>query len=207
MTTKKEIFKKIDKNVDKVVNKMNATGKLIREVSSSAIKKGKPPQKASNYFLKYANAFGNQSQQQGRVQSGPGRPKGVMKWRSPFTGKPIPATLYYKEVRAYRRFQAQKAEQAQAQQLQQMAKRGITPQQAAMIQMRQQQMVQQNNIQQMQPQVQMQNQNIQSRVPPQQVQTSVRPIWRRQNVIRTERDAFGNVKEIQSGNDPRNFWN
>lgn len=179
-------------------------GSVFKKISSAV----KYSPKLSKTLLGYANAFtGGQSSSQ-RVQVGPGRPKMVYKHRSPFTGKPIDAPSYYKEVRAFRRLQEQRASGVQQQQLQQLAKRGVSPSQAQIIQQRMMQQrlldANQNQMNQQQSnQVQMQ----QSRLPPPQVQTSIRPIWRRQNVVRTERDAFGNVKEILSGNDPRNFWN
>jgi hypothetical protein len=103
--------------------------------------------------------------------------------------------------------QNQTAEQTQRQQLQQLAKKGIAPNRAELIQQRLMQQALLDQSQNQMNQRQMQNMSQQVQQLPQEVQTSVRPIWRRQNIVRTERDAFGNIKQIQSGNDPRNFWN
>jgi len=155
-----------------------------------------------------------------RVKEGPGRPRGDFKHRDPYTGKPIPATLFYKRIKDFRRDQQQKAQQVDQQVVQQLAKRGIPPEQAKQIvDTRQLQSVGvqpqvQNGVVPMSPemqrqlmlQAQMQNQPRpiqQSNYPSQ----AVRPIWRRQNMIRVETDMLGNKKEVLSGNDPRNFWN
>lgn len=178
-------------------------GSTFKKVASAV--KFKP--QLSKNLLSYANAFTGGSNSQGRTQSGPGRPKGVMKWRSPFTGKPIPAPEYYKQVRAYRRIQEQKAEQSQAQQLQALAKKGMSPQQVAMIQLRQQQMVQQQNIPQMQSQQVQQVSQMPEQMQNVQPSGAVRPIWRRQSVVAYETDVMGNRRPILRGNDPRSFWN
>ena len=156
---------------------------------------------------------------QRRVKEGPGRPRGDFKHRDPQTGQPIPATVYYKRVKELRRQQQQQAQQisqqVDAQQLQQLAKRGIPPEQAKQI-------IDQRQLQSVGVQPQMsefqRQQLILQQLRQQQMQTpsqqafnrpsqAVIPIWRRQNVIRYERDIFGNVKAVEGGNNPKNFWN
>lgn len=175
----------------KAIARKEKRGNIIKRLSKAV----KYSAKLSSSLLNYGANIGNQPQ--GRTQSHPGRPAGVMKWRSPFTGRPIPAPQYYKEVRAFRRIQSQQAEQTQVQQIQQMARKGITPQQVAIIQLRNQQM--QTQTQQMPQQY------------PQQVQqppsSAVRPIWRRQAFLSSEPDILGNRRNIILGNDPRSFWN
>jgi len=162
---------------------------------------------------------------QQRVQDSPGRPKGDYKHKDPQTGQPIPATVYYKRIRQLKREAQQQASQVDIQQIQQYAKRGIPPQQATQIVNQRQfqsvgvpTQIQNGNVvpitqnemlrrqlalQEIQRQQQFQQ--IQRQMPQQVINPSnaVRPIWRRQNQLRYERDAFGNVKQVQGGNDPR----
>lgn len=82
--------------------------------------------KASKSLLGMASAFG--TPQRGG-QTHPGRPKNVYVHRSPFTGKLIPAPLYYKEKRQFDNLQQKRAEGVQNQRIRQYAQRGIPPQQ------------------------------------------------------------------------------
>lgn len=173
--------------------------------------------KLSNSLLNIGAGYVQTSPQQvRRVQANPGRPVGDYKHRSPFTGKPIPAVQFYKEIKTFRRLQEQRANQQDLQAVRQLAKRGIPPQQAQqIIDQRQLQSAgaQSEAVRQNMALEQMrQQQNVPQQVPqmPQQIQqqTSLpRPIWRRYNAQRYERDIFGNVKVVNGGNDPRNFWN
>jgi len=182
----------------------------------------------SNLMRTYGGGGTRQSGSQQRVKEGPGRPRGEYKHRDPQTGQPIPATVFYKRVKELRRQAQQNARLRDIQQVQELSKRGIPPSQA-------QQIVDARQLQSVgvQPQqfqqVQMQPQRIPTQISPemqrqlfiQQLQRqqqpqfqpqgvpfqAVRPIWRRQNTQRYERDIFGNVKVVQGGNDPKNFWN
>jgi len=100
------------------------------------IKIGYRPSLSSNLQRTFGGVFGGQTRQSGskqRVKEGPGRPRGDFKHRSPFTGQPIPATVFYKQIKEFRRLQEQRANQVDQQQVQQLAKRGIPPQQAKQI--------------------------------------------------------------------------
>lgn len=166
----------------------------------------------SNLMKMYGGATGGASQQS-QGQRPVGRPRGEFKHRSPFTGKPIPAQVYNKQIRQFRRVQEQQANQIDRQQISQLAKRGIPPEQAMQIvNARQMQSVQQPQLSQEQirqlmiQKIQEQNQIPQQMREPIQSQ-AVRPIWRRQGTIRYERDIFGNIKVVEGGNNPKNFWN
>lgn len=199
---------------------------IKKVVQKSQPKKQSSQPKKQNTFKKISSAigyrkslssnlmrqFGGQSQSQ--QSRSVGRPRGSLKHRDPRTGQPIPATLYYKIIRDLNRQRTQQAElQAQkidSQQIQQLSKRGIPPEQAKQIvNLRQMQSVmpQQNNQQmpeELRRQIAMQQQI--EKLNQQQPSSAVRPIWRRQNIIRYERDAFGRTKPILSGNNPANFW-
>lgn len=218
----KEI-KKREANVDRLKRRIVSGGKQVGTAITSKIKtrdsgdkafKGaskayRATKKLSNTLLSYGAGFANPQQSGG--YRGPGRPAGVMKHRSPFTGKPIPAPQFYKEMRAFRRQQSQQADQVQTQQQVRFARQGVAPnqiQQTVEQRMKQQFMMQQMAQQRPMPQ-QFQQVPQQFRLqPPQGVPSNaVRPIWRRYNMPRYERDIFGNPKVVQGGNDPRNFWN
>jgi len=145
-----------------------------------------------NLSTNLAKAFtGSQSKPQGNNPVG--RPRGNFKHRSPFNGQPIPAVVYYKQIREFRRLQQQRANQVDRQQIQQLAKRGIPPEQAKQI----------VDVRQIRSVVPQQPQQIQN--PPQ--SSAVRPIWRRKSVVNYEVDSMGNRRPILQGNDPRSFWN
>ena len=183
------------------------------------------PSLSSNLMRTYGGMGGTrQSGSQQRVKEGPGRPRGDYKHRDPQTGQRIPATLFYKRMKEVKRQAEQLARLRDIQAVQEMSKRGIPPSQAKQIvDARQLQSV---GVQPQIQQVQMQPQRIPTQITPemqrqlfiQQLQRqqpqqqgvpsqTVRPIWRRQNTQRYERDIFGDVKVVQGGNDPKNFWN
>ena len=151
-------------------------------------------------------------------KEGPGRPRGDYKHRDPFTGKPIPATVYYKRKKDFDRFQQQKAQLQDQKEIQQLAKRGIPPEQARpIVNQRQLQSVgvtQQPQPQQLTPE-QLQQLNIQRRIQqesemPEQMPSrypsqAVRPIWRRQPVEDTDWGLFGRKKVVRGV--PQSFWN
>jgi len=175
--------------------------------SKSKIRIGYRPSLSSNLVRQFGG--GNSQGSQQRVKAGPGRPAGPAsyKHRSPFNGQPISATEYYKQIREFRRRQIQQAQISQNQQVQQLSKKGIPPSVAQqVIQQRVQQVSQPQNqltqeqIRQLQVQRLMEQQN-------QNTSSAVRPIWRRQSVVRFETDIFGNRRPILQGNDPRSFWN
>lgn len=67
-----------------------------------------------------------------------GRPRGVYKHKHPITGKPLPATVYYKVVRRLKRRAKALPQEIQIRRQIALARRGITPQQAQQIQAQQQ---------------------------------------------------------------------
>jgi hypothetical protein len=189
----------------KEVSKSNV-GESVGKSFKGATKAYKPTKKLSATLLAYGSSGGSR-----RVQAGPGRPAGVMKWRSPFNGQPIPATEYYKQVRAFRRLQTQKAEQVELQRQVQFARQGVQPRQIPnVIQERMRQQFLQQQMQRQMPQ-QVPNQmrpQVQSQLTPEQIRileaqrgTAVRPIWRRQPVIGQEN---GKTKIYGV---PQSFWN
>lgn len=183
----KDKYKKASKKFEKVTK---TTGKAITQ-SSKMYKYNK---KLSDTLLNYSNAFGGQQTQKQSV----GRPKGVMKWISPITKRPVPAQQYYKDLRLFNKLQEQRAAQIQQAKQQELAKRGITPQ--MLQQMEQARQLREQQVIQQQPQIkQIQQNNYPS--------NAVRPIWRRYNQVRVETDIMGNKREVLVGNDPRNFWN
>jgi len=200
-----EVYKKLAQNVSKRISKDSK--KVIKGVSKSV--KYRP--KLSSSLLNIGAGFAGGTQQ--RVKEGPGRPVGDYKHRSPFTGKPIPATQYYKEIKDYRRQQMQRANQVDQQAIQQLAKRGIPPEQAKQI--IDQRQLQSVGVQQpmsdfqrlqMLQQMQQQNRPIPQQLPNTYPSQAVRPIWRRQSVVRKDWGLFGQ-KVVVQGNDPRSFWN
>jgi hypothetical protein len=146
-------------------------------------------------FLK---AFGGGSSRSSQGSNRPvGRPRGVFRHTSPITGKAIPATVYYKELRNIRRQQSNLAQQRQLAYQQAMARRGIQPQQVQ-AQMPQQQVIARPMPQQQQIQPQ--------RMPIQPIQQQPRSIWNRQGYVAQEVDAFGRVRQVVRGR-PESFWN
>jgi hypothetical protein len=131
-----------------------------------------------------------------------GRPRNIDVHRSPLTGKPVPAQIYNKEMRFIRRRQQDMATQRQLQLQQQFANRGITPQQAQMIELQRQ--LQARQVQ-MQPR-QMPTQQVISMPPPTQIQAQQPSIWRRQGYLAEEVDILGNRKQVVRGT-PQSFWN
>jgi exonuclease VII large subunit len=191
--------------VNRVTNKVSRNmGKAFENIKDAVTIK---PQ-ASKNLLGYSNAFNAQTAFSGGPQSqshsGPGRPRNSLKWRSPFNGQPIAATEYYKQVRAYRRIQTNKAQ--------------VQPQNNPQIQQMVQNRMMQQNVQQMQPQ---QNQLPQSIQPVQSINQNqdinqmpngiVIPkgtdVWRwRRGIVDTQVDILGNKKQVLRGI-PESFWN
>lgn len=150
-----------------------------------------------------------------------GRPRGPasFKWRDPQTGQPIPATVYYRRVKEVRRQAEQQARQKNLQAIQEMAKRGIPPQQAQQV-IQQRQMPQANyppqmqrpltpeEIQRLMVQRQMQQQG---QVNPNQLPNGTiipmgNRIWKFQRgVVGEEGGLFGKVKKIYGSES--SFWN
>jgi len=220
----KAFVKSVSSSYKKASQRSERVGSGVKKAFKGTTQAFKASGRLSGSLLNIGAGFSGQRVRgaKQRVQAGPGRPAGEYKHRSPFTGQPIPATEFYKQKREFRRLQQQKAQQVDQQAIQQLAKRGIPPEQA-------QQVVDTRQLRSIgvQPQIQNgvvpmpQNEAIRRQLAmqemmrqqqlPQQIQQgypskALRPIWRRQNVIRTETDAFGNVKQVQGGNDPRNFW-
>lgn len=157
--------------------------------------------KLSNTLESYSNAFGGQQTQQKRV----GRPKGVMKWRSPMTGKPVPAQQYYKDLRLFKRIQEQRAAQAQQIKQAELAKRGITPEMLQQIEQAKQ--IREQQMQQMQQtQVQTQQVNQANQLPNGVVIPRGTQVWKyRRGITGQEGGLFGPVKKVYGL--PESFWN
>jgi hypothetical protein len=198
----KNIERGMRKSVNKAINKTPISYK--RQLSSNLMK---------------SFSGGSQSSGQSRGTGKVGRPRGILKWKSPFSGQPVNAPQYYKELRAIRRIQNQKAQQIQIQQNEALARRGLTPQQLQQLNIQRQLQTQQIQAQRQMPQrimpQNMPQQNISQPMPPnQQIQQQagqVRPstqpsIWNRQGYIAEERDSLGNIKQRVFGR-PESFWN
>ena len=180
--------------------------------------------KLSKTLLGYSGAFGGGRPQQTQKSVGRprpvGRPRGEFKHRDPKTGQPIPATIYYKRLKELRRQAQQQARLKDIQQIQQLAKRGIPPEQAQQIvdarQLRregvttqpnqptqitpemQRRLLQQQQLQAQQIKLQSQNGQI---VPPE-----TPTIWRgRRGVVGQEGTVAGQVKKVYGL--PSSFWN
>lgn len=221
----KKTNQKIVSNIQKATRKINKASKTSKSKlpkSPVLYRKNLP----ANLQRQFGGVFGgNQSSSQQGTRP-VGRPSGEFKHRSPFTGKPIPATEYYKQIRAFRRLREQRARQVarqvDTQQVQQLARRGIPPEQAKQI-------VDQRQLQQVMPQ--QIPQRINPQLPPevqrrifiqQQIQQAQQQIPQRRNVFASqvpsnlprygrrgqfiEGDAFGNPK-LKTFGDETSFWN
>jgi hypothetical protein len=159
----------------------------------------KPTSKLSSGLIKQYTQSGSGSS--GAV----GRPKGVMKHRSPFNGQPIPAPLFYKQMRAYKRLQAQQADKVQQIKQNQYARQGVAPNQIRQVQMQRLQ-----QMRQVQPQFTRQVPQ-QLRQPQQlqqgQVVNQGTPVWKwRKGIVDTDVDIMGNRRQIiRQGKE--SFWN
>lgn len=203
------------KRFNKVTENVNRSGgKAFKNVSKSV----RYSKKLSNRLLSYANAFGGSNAQ--KIHQGAGRPRGSLKWRSPFNGQPIPATEYYKQVRMYRNIQAQKAGQVERQRISQFANKGIPPNQIqknvmqTMMnnynQMRMNQQTQvpvnQNQIQQMQNPEMNQMQNQVQMINGKQIIPRGTNVWKwRRGEVGTEGGLFGKTTKIYGL--PESFFN
>lgn len=195
----------IKKSNQKKINRIKKTFKV-----------GYKPQ-LSKKLLSYANAFNSPQQSQGK-RSSAGRPKMVYIHTSPLTGKPVPAPQYYKDVRLFRRLQAQRVEDMKEQQLRQYSQQGIAPNQIQNYQAQQNQIRQLQQIQRLQQLQQQRNmqqqmqypQNVQNVNPQQLPNGMVIPmgnrIWRFQRgVVGEEGGLFGKQKKIYGAES--SFWN
>jgi hypothetical protein len=136
-------------------------------------------------------------QPKGKGNRNVGRPASVFKHISQLTGKPVPAQIYNKEMRFIRRRQNDLATQRLLAMQQQMARQGITPQQAQQIQLQRQLQARQIPMQQV----------IARPMPPNQGNQPQNPsIWNRQGYIDTEVDILGNKRQVVRGR-PESFWN
>jgi len=186
---------------------------------------------SSNLHRQFGGAFGGRSSSNQSSGDRPvGRPRGDYKHRSPFDGKPIPATVYYKQLRDFKRMQIQRANQIDQKQVAQLARKGVPPEQAKQIvDTRQLRSVgvqpSQNNQVQMQPQrinpnlppeiqrqilmnqLRQQNQQVQTQRPnpfASQVPSNIPKHGRRGEFV--EGDAFGKPR-IKIFGDEKSFWN
>ena len=173
----KERREKVKTFANKVVkNVRNADYKRAFQSTGSRPKQGNVMQK----FFMPQSSQGNKT---GKV----GRPRGIFQWRSPISGKPIPATQYYKELRFVKRYQENLAKQRLIAYQQELAKRGINPQQAQQIQMQRAQQPQQP----------------QQPIQPQQPQQ--RSIWNRQGWVESDWGLFGRRQVVRGT--PQAMWN
>ena len=194
-----------------------ASGRVFEKVVGAV--KFRP--QASRQLLSYANAFneGSSTGSQGQSSRGPGRPRGSLKHRSPFNGAPITAPEFYKQLRAFRRIQSQKADQVELQRQVQFAQRGVAPNRIQNVV--EQRMRQQFEMQQMQNQPRQINQ-VPQRMPPQPIQQRPMqqvqmqrgqvvslgiPVWKWiRGIVDTQTDIMGNQRQILRGA-PQSFWN
>jgi hypothetical protein len=156
-----------------------------------------------------------------KEHAGPGRPRETYKHRHPLTGKPIPATEWYKVRKKLRRRAKARAEATDIRQQQLLARRGISPEEARAIEiMRLRRIAQMQALRTLQPQL-IQTQPI-SR-PQQMVPEQLTPLQidERKNImagrIRTAQgeaqpQQFRIIKDLMTGRDiikpipPRERW-
>lgn len=224
----------IKKSFGKVTRPTNNTNKQFRKILKKTFKgKGYSTTLSKNLVQQFGGAFGGQRVNVQKGKTGPGRPRGEFKHRSPFNGQPLPATEYYKQVREFRRVQQQTANQIDSQQIQNLARRGIPPQQAQQIINNQQlrsvginpqpqppqltpeqiQFLKRSQPPQFQrprfvPQPNIQRQPVPlQRLPNGTVVPQGNPIWRwRRGTVDTEVDLMGNRRQVLRGS-PQSFFN
>lgn len=125
---RKEARKIIIKKSVSATNRLANTGqKTFTKALKNTKKAYSYSGKTSNYFLNFGNQRGPQ------VQRSVGRPKGEFKHVDPFTKKAIPATIYYQRKKLFDRIAQQRANLEDQKKIQQLAKRGIPPEQAKII--------------------------------------------------------------------------
>jgi len=216
---RKEKIDKVKERVNRRIKKGQKIEKGFSKLSGKAFKKVssayRPSARLSKSLLNIEAGFSGQRPQgqrvKARVKARPGRPRGDFEYRDPFTKKPIPATLYYKKMKQWKRLHQQISNLQDLQAIQQLARRGIPPEQAKQI-------VDQKQIQSVMNQQQFQGgvmppqtsqRVIVQRQPQQMPKTypsrAVRPIWRRRGVVREDWGLFGK-KKIVTGL-PQSFWN
>ena len=176
------------------LNKQKAkSGNIVKKLSKVV---GYKKELASNL----TKDFMSQSQSGGTKRVG--RPQGYRTHTSPFSGKPIPATQFYKEMRLFRRQQQVLGERINEQRLQNAARQGVTPQQLQQINM-QRQMMQQQIQQNPNMQMPQNNQNV-----PIRPQIQNQSIWNRRNQppqVMRDWDLFG-TKIVERGS-VHAMWN
>lgn len=180
-TQKQKIRKEAKKSQGKIIDKAS---KLVGY-----------KQTLSKTLLGYSNAFNPPEQKK------VGRPKLIYVHTSPFTGKPVPAPEYYRQLRAYKRIQTQKAEDLKEKQFNQFAQRGIAPSQVQDYQQRLRQ------LQQLQ-QIQQSPQQYTNQAPLQrgQVIPAGTRVWKfRRGTVGQEGGLFGPVQKVYGL--PQSFWN
>lgn len=193
-TKRKELVKKVYKKIPQPKN---------RAVVKTFAKAYKPSKTLSSTLLGYANSGST-------TDTRPvGRPAGVVKHRSPFTGKPVPSQVYYAQVREVKRQQQDMANQVQLKQQMELAKKGVPPNQIqSIIQKRmEQQFIQQQiqksqqrqmpqQVQQINPKVNIHNIN-QTNLQEGQVIQKMNKIWKFQRgTVGYEGSLNGRVKKI-----------
>lgn len=228
---RREKIKAQGQAVDRYGKSVARSAKKVSKAGSKAAKKAFTGAKKVTYSRKlsrglisqYGGVWGGQQVQNQQSQAGPGRPKNVYKHTSPFTGQPIPATEYYKQMREFRRVQARRAEDLKEQALKQYAQRGVAPSQIQnynqQVALKRQQALaqQQQQPQQLTPQQlellrrqQIQQQQIQQNpiqaLPNGAVVNQATPVWKyRRGVVDTDWTAFGRKKVIRGT--PGSFFN
>lgn len=216
-----ERIKEGTKATKKALTEFGETSRGVDKAAGKAFKSAagayKYRYKMSKSLLAFSNAFGGTSR---GGQSTPGRPKMVYVHRSPFSGKPIPASMWYKEMRLFRKLQQDKAEGVQRQTVRQLAQRGVPPQQ--MQQMQQQVPVRQ--LPMVRPQMTMPQfqqpvrQPLPPMVTPQQLQQQAQQlpngtiiprgnsVWKfRRGIVGTEGGLMGRQQKVYGL--PESFWN
>lgn len=211
MVTKEEYIRELNKQAyKKAYEKKQLAGQKIKK---ALVESSKTPKFARNikplskgrvaskqFSATLIRAFGGRTQQtqgKGKVGRPPQMYKNIYN---------VPAKQYYKILRQQRRLATMRAEQIamsrQAQIQQQLARQGITPEQAQLMQ--QQRLQAQIQASNMQPQ-QIPNQMPQN-IQPIQNQQMQRPIWRDTSYVDTEVDIMGNRRQVLRGHE-KSFWN
>ena len=202
----KQALAQYKEDIKKNIKPIKTKSKQSEKITKSAAKGFKQATKAIGYKKKLSQTLMGFANANNPPQQKVGRPPKLFKHTSPFTGKPIPAELYYSQMREFKRLQARKVEDAKERQLVEYAKRGVSPSQIQAVQerVRQQQILQQAMLNQSrrQPQTQQNNQQL----PNGTVVDRSTNVWRhRKGVVDTDWSAFGR-RTVTRGL-PESMWN
>lgn len=174
------------KAAEELANRPNYYGQATAPFRTKGVTiGGRTKPKASTSSALMSLFHNKQTQSSSNIKRPVGRPKGILKYKSPFSGKPIPAQQFYAEMRRVKRIQESRIEQAQIAQLQRQAARPPQP------------------VQRPQQPVPQQVQQIQ-RLPTSVTQPT---IWKRQAYVAIERDPWTNQPKQVIRGVPESMWN